>query len=300
MLSDRSNAQRNGFLDRHFTARALSLGLPILIVALGLTPLHARKHQHWGEELSVDMEVPFDRQTKIVQAVSEDAVIRGTWQYRGTTELDAATASKTAPGFVPWKGQGVVLYKVRLGTLAPQHFYESSDQGTVAVRYIVEPAGANLAHLRIQAVFAPEDGHRLHPSDGAVENAEFAEISRKLEDQQDQERKQGEDAVRKQQEIKTDELRAELERDRAELNAVTAKREQLESELRGLEKGGSGRIRTASADLKAAPYNQSKTIRQLSRDQVVTVIERTKNWYRVQIGSGDQGWVYRLMVEVAQ
>jgi hypothetical protein len=300
MFSDRSNAHCHVFLDRPITARALHLGLPILIVALWLMPLHARKHQRWGEELSVDMEVPFDRLTKIVQEVSQDAVIRGTWQYRGTTELDAATPSTTAPGFVPWKGQGVVLYKVRLGALAPQHFYESGDQGTVAVRYIVEPAGANVAHLRIQAVFTPEDGHRLHPSDGAVENAEFAEISRKLEDQKDQERKQGEGAVQEQQVAKTDELRAELERDRAELNLVTAKREQLETELRDLEKGGPGRIRTASADLKAAPYNQSKTIRLLSRDEAVTVIERTENWYRVEIGSGEQGWVYRLMVEVRE
>src|ERR1700730_467 len=300
MLSDRSNTHRHLFRDRHIIARALHLGLPILIVALGLAPLHAGKRQHWGEELSVDMEVPFDRLTKIVQEVSEDAVIRGTWQYRGTTELDAATSSKTAPGFVPWKGQGVVLYKVRLAALAPQHFYQSGDQGTVAVRYIVEPAGANLAHLRIQAVFAPEDGHRLHPSDGAVENAEFAEISRKLEDREDQERKQREDTVRKQQEIKTDDLRAQLERDRAELNVVTAKRQQLERELRDFEKGGPGRIRTASADLKAAPYNQSKTIRLLSRDEAVTVIERTENWYRVRIGSGEQGWVFRLMVEVPE
>jgi hypothetical protein len=300
MLSDRSNAHCHVFLDRPGTARALHLGLPILIIALWLMPLHARKHQRWGEELSVDLEVPFDRLTKIVQEVSQDAVIRGTWQYRGTTELDAATASQTAPGFVPWKGQGVVLYKVRLGALAPQHFYESGDQGTVAVRYIVEPAGANLAHLRIQAVFAPEDGHGLHPSDGAVENAEFAEISRKIEDQKDQQRKQGEGAVQKQQETKTEELRVELERDRAELNVVTAQRQQLEQELRDLEKGGPGRIRTASADLKAAPYNQSKTIRLLSRDEAVTVLERTESWYRVEIGSGEQGWVYRLMVEVPE
>jgi hypothetical protein len=302
MFSDRSNAQRLfslvvNFIDRHVTAHTFRVGVMLLASALWLIPLDARKHQRFGEELSVDMEATYDRLAKVVQEVCEDATIRGTWQYKGTTELDAATASKSARGFEPWKGQGVVLYKVRTGALAPEHFYESADQGTVAVRYIVEPAGANLSHLRIQAVFVPDDGHRLHPSDGAVENAEFAEISRKLQEQDDQERKKKEEAAAKQQEMKSDELRRQLERDRAELNATLARQQQLEKELQSLQRGGPARIRTASADLKAAPYNQSKTVRLLSRDENVTVVQRTQNWYRVQTASGEQGWVYRLMVE---
>jgi hypothetical protein len=320
MLSDRSNVPRlvsvvlnfavvnipipsfpiASFADRHVIARFLRIGLLILASALSLDSAHARKHQQRGAELSVDMDAPYDRLAKIVQQVSEDGVIRGTWQYKGTTELDGAKASKTAVGFAPWKGQGAVLYKVQPDTLAPEHFYESGDQGTVEVRYIVEPAGPNLSHLRIQATFVENSGHRLHPSEGAVEDAEFSEISQKLQEQDDQDRKKKEEAVAQQQEIKSGELRAQLEQDRAMLNATIARQQQLEKEVKDLQKGQPARIRTESADLKAAPYNQSKTARLLSRDEAVTVIEQTRHWYRVQTGSGEQGWVYRLMVEVSQ
>jgi hypothetical protein len=314
MFSDRSYAPRlisrvvkfafvsfpPSTLDRQITPRSFRIGLLILASALSLGAAHVRKHQQWGAELSVDMDSPYDRLLKIVQEVSEDGVIRGTWQYKGTKELDGAKASQTAVGFEPWKGQGVVLYKIQPDTLAPEHFYETGDQGVVEVRYVVEPAGANLCHLHIAAVFATNGGHRVHPSDGAVEDAEFSEISQKLQDLQDQERKEKEDAIAKQQEIRSDELRAQLEQDRAKLNATVAREQQLEREVKGLEQGQPARVRTESADLKAAPYNQSKTIRLLARDETVTVTEQTRHWYRVQTGSGERGWVYRLMVEVPQ
>src|SRR6266852_9038797 len=214
MFSDRTNAPRPispvvNISNRYISTRSLRIGLLILASALSLDSAHARKHQQWGAELSVDMDAPYDRLVKIVQEVSEDGVIRGTWQYKGTKELDGAKASKTAVGFAPWKGQGAVLYKVQPDTLAPEHFYESGDQGTVEVRYIVEPAGPNLSHLRIQAAFVENRGHRLHPSEGAVEDAEFSEISQKLQEQDDQDRKKKEEAVAQQQEIKSGELRAQ-------------------------------------------------------------------------------------------
>jgi len=265
-----------------------------------LIPLHAGKHQHFGEELSVELEVPYERLLKIVEEVNEDSIIRGTSQYKGTTELDSAIAVKSAAGFETWKGHGIVLFKVRANALAPEHFYQSNDQGTVAVRYILEPVGLNLSHLRIQAIFSPDDGHRLHPSNGAVENAEFAEISRKLQEQEDQGRKQREEGVAKQQRAKEEELGVQLERDRAELNGTIAKQQQLEKELQSFPKNKSARIRTASADLKAAPYNQSSTLRLLSRDESVTIVQQTQNWYRVQTVGGEQGWVYRLMVDIPQ
>ncbi len=305
MLSDRPNPQclicrLINFVDRAATAVFRTAGFLILAIAFCLIPLSARKHQHFGEELSVDVEAPYEQLAKIAQEVSEDTVIRGTWQYKGTTELDAAAPSKSAPGFDPWKSRGIVVFKVRPNTLAPEHFYESNDQGTVAVRYIVEPAGANLCHLRIQAIFTPDDGHRLHPSDGAVENAEFAEISRKLQEQEVQARKQTEELLANQQQIKSDELRVQLERNRADLDATIAKQQRLEKELQDIRKSRTARIRTSSADLKAAPYNQSRTIRLLSRDEGITVMRQTQHWYQVQTGNGEQGWVYRLMVDVPQ
>ena len=299
MFLDRPNISSLLFVVK-FAAQSLPVGLLILTCALPLHSVHTRKHPQWGAELSVDMDAPYEQIVKIAQAVCEDGVIRGTWQYKGTHELDGATASPTAAGFEPWKGQGVVLYKVQPNALAPEHFYETGDQGAVAVRYIVEPGGANLTHLHIAAIFATNSGRRVHPSDGAVEDAEFSEISQRLQDLQDQERKEKEAVTAQQQEGKADELRAELQRDRAQLEAMIARQRQLEREVKNLKKGQPARIRTESADLKAAPYNESKTVRLLALNEVVTVVEQTQHWYRIQTGTGDQGWVYRLMVEVSR
>jgi len=308
MFSDRSNTSLLtsllivSFSVRRTAARSLCVGLLILVSMFSLDFAHAGKHPQWGAELSVDMDAPYDRLVKIVEEVSEDGVIRGTWQYKGTKELDGAKASKTAVGFAPWKGQGhgIVFYKVQPDTLAPEHFYETGDQGVVEVRYVVESAGADVSHLRIAAIFATSGGHNVHPSDGAVEDAEFSEISQRLQDVQDQERKEKEEAIAKDQESKSDELRAQLQRDRTQLNATLARQQQLEREVKDLQKGQPARIQTGTADLKAAPYNQAKTIRLLSRDEAVMVTEQTRHWCHVQTGSGEQGWVYRLMVEVSR
>ena len=268
-------------------------------VFLLLTPGAARPRKHWGQGLSVELDAPYKKVVQVVQEVTENGTIQGTWDYRGAAELDGAASSKTARGFEEWKGEGTVLYKVRPHTLAPEHFYESGDQGTVAVRYIVQPAGPNLTRLRIDAAFAEDSHHHAHPSDGQVENSEFAVISQKMKDLEDLARKQREEAVQAQQEKQFAELQAELDREKAELTALTVKEQQLQKQVQASQAGRLAQIRAVSADLKAAPYNQSKTLQLLSHGAAVTVLQRTPGWYRVQAANGEQGWVYRPMLEAA-
>jgi hypothetical protein len=269
-------------------------------VLLLLTPGDAaRTRKHWGTGLLVEVDAPYARMVRVVREVTENGTIQGTWDHRGATELDGAASSKTAHGFEDWKGEGTVLYKVRPNTLAPEHFYESGDQGTVAVRYIVQPAGPNLTRLRIDALFDEDSRHHSHPSDGQVENSEFAVISQKMKELEDQERKQREEATQAQQEKKVEELQAELDREKAELTALTAKEQQLQKQVAESQGGRSARVRTGGADLKAAPYNQSKTLQLLSQGEAVTILLRTAGWHRVQAANGEQGWVYRPMLAVA-
>ena len=268
-------------------------------VLLLLTPGGARPRKHWGQGLSVELDAPYTQVIKVVQEVTENGTIQGTWDYWGATELDGAAAAKTARGFEQWKGEGTVLYKVRPNTLAPEHFYESGDQGTVAVRYIVQPAGPNLTRLHIDAAFTEDSHHHSHPSDGQVENSEFAVISLKMKDLEDQERKQREEAAQAEQEKKFEELQAELDREKAELTALTTKEQQLQKQVDESQGGRSAQVRASSADLKAAPYNQSKTLQLLSQGEAVTILLRTPGWCRVQAANGEQGWVYRPMLEVA-
>jgi len=92
-----------------------------------------------------------------------------------------------------------------------------------------------------------------------------------------------------------------LDRENAMLAAARAKEQQLQAKLQ--ESSPANRtalVRTTSAQLKAAPYNQSPTLQALAQGDTVTVLLQTRAWYRVQTLNGQQGWVYRLMLEVSQ
>jgi hypothetical protein len=271
------------------------------IVVLSLTPSNARKRQHWGEGFSVDLDQPYDQVLNIVQQVTNDGIIRGTYQYKGTNQLDGAESARTSSAFPKWTGGGTVLYKVRPNTLAPEHFYQSGDSGTVAVRYIVQPAGPNSTQLRIDAIFQEDDRHRSHPSDGLVESNEFGAIAAKIKDLEDVAARQREEEAQKKQQQRVEELEAELDRENATLAAARAKEQQLQGKLHESSPGNRiARVRTPSAQLKAAPYNQSRTLQTLAQGDTVTVLSQTRAWYRVQALNGQLGWVYRLMLEVAQ
>lgn len=270
-------------------------------VLLSLTPGNARKRQHWGEGFSVDFNHPYDQVLSVVQQVTTDGIIRGTYQYKGTNQLDGAESARTSSAFPNWTGGGTVLYKVRPNTLAPEHFYQSGDRGTVAVRYIVQPAGPNSTQLRIDATFQEDDRHHSHPSDGLVESNEFEAIAAKIKDLEDVAARHREEEAQRKQQKRVDELQAELDRENAALAAAKAKEQQVQGKLQGSLPGNrTARVRTASAELKAAPYNQSQTLQVLSQGNTVTVLSQTRAWYRVQTLTGQAGWVYRLMLEVAQ
>src|SRR5690348_11305912 len=83
-------------------------------------------------------------------------------------EPNRRTPSKAFP---PWTGQGKVLYKIRPHTLSPEHFYQSTDEGTVAVRYIVQPLTPSGTRLRIDAVFVEATLRKRHASNGRVEGS---------------------------------------------------------------------------------------------------------------------------------
>jgi hypothetical protein len=276
-----------------FTRSALRLAIVLLLI----TPVLAAK-EHYGQGLEVDLDAPYEKALKAVQQVAENGVIQGTWQYRGTSELEGASSAKDAPGFKPWSGKGAVFYKLRPETIAPEHFYGSGDKGTVAVRYIVEPGGPQVTHLRIDAIYREDDGHQSHPSDGQVENSEFAVVSKQLEDIDELERKQRQAVTEKTEERQLEELQVQLQQENAALKSATIRQHELEQQVRELQGIRSATVRTAGANLKSSPYNQSRTIQSLQQGEAVIVLLQTPSWYRVQTANGEQGWVYRLMLTV--
>jgi hypothetical protein len=309
----------------------LTLLSAVLVLAIGS---YARSHKQWSQGFSIDLSQPYDEVIKIVQKVVDDGVIRGTSQYRGTKELDGAKRAQTSGGLPSWTGPGTVLYKTRPGTLAPEHFYATGNEGTVVVRYVVQKISPNLTRLRIDATFNAEDHHGSHPSDGEVEKAEFstilvqlkatgnheekivqADTTRELERPQQQnptataspkaeeqisQPRQNTSAppVRPQQDLSN--LQAELQKEKDHLQGATERRQHLQKQIEDLQRERSLRVRSAKADLKAQPYNQSKTVYSLSQGDTVLVLLQTPHWYRVQTADGQQGWIYRLLLEHVQ
>ena len=271
-----------------------------VLVVFAYSPASARDHKHWGEGFSIDLDEPFDRVLEVVQVAVDDGIIRGTSQYSGTSTLDSALSSKESKAFPDWNAGGTVLYKARPDTLSPEHFFESNDKGTVTVRYIVQSLGPKATRLRIDATFKEDSLRRSHPSDGTPENAEFLAIADRLKDIHDKEQKEVQEAATKQQQEKLATLLAEFDQENAQLKAAQRKEQDLKAQLQQKRNVKSATVRAASADLKAAPYNSSKTLASLSQGQPLEVLVESRSWCQVQTATGEQGWVYRMMLEVSQ
>jgi hypothetical protein len=285
---------------RHMVFRAQKSISPLLVFALLLasfSPLNARSHEQWGAGLTEDLDKPYEQVLSAVKAVTEDGIIRGTYQYKGAAELDGAVPAEDSKAFPKWTEAGTVLYKIRPNTLSPAHFRDSNDQGMVTVRYVVVPLGPRSARIVIHAVFLEQTLRRSHPSDGQVESNEFEAITARLRATDDLSRKREQEEAHRQQQQQIAELEGELDLETAKLNALKTQEAKLQNELGAVQGSGSAQVKTTNADLKSEPYNQAKTLQLLVQGEMVKVLIRTEHWYRVQAVSTTEGWVYRPMLE---
>jgi Bacterial SH3 domain len=269
----------------------------LVCLAATLPVLGHTRHEKWGEGFTVDLDKPYQQVLNVVQALTEDGIVRGTHDYRGETELDGATPAKDSDAFPKWAGQGTVLYKVRPKALAPEHFHEANDEGTITVRYVVQSLGPNSTRLRIDAVFKESTHHHTAASDGAVEDGEFEAISLRLKDIEDAEERRRLETERSQLESKLQVLQDELEKENSQLATLTATEQQLQQQIETLQAKHAASVKTESADLKAQPYNQAKTVQSLAQGEKVTVLQSTKNWFHVLAANGKDGWIYRPMLQ---
>lgn len=274
----------------------------VFLSALAAAPSHGRSRevQHYGDGFSIDLDESYDRVLEVVKNVSEDGVVRGSSEYKGVAELYGAVAGTSSKAFHNPPMPGTVLYKVRPNTLAPEHFFQSNDVGTVTVRYVLRALSPKSTRLAIDAIFQEDSHHHYHPSDGTVENAEFLAISDEIKDLDDQDAKAKQNAEYAAEEKKMADLLTQLDQARAGLKAAKAKEDEVAKQVQTISGGKPGHVRTESADLKAQPYTESKTLGMLSQGDAVTVLLETRSWYRIQAANGQQGWVYRLMLEAPQ
>lgn len=280
-----------------FSSRSRSVIALFLLLGVSVIPAHARQHEHFGQGLSLDVNQPYDEVLKVVQDVVNDGVIRGTFDYKGTHELDGAQPALTSSAFPRWNQDGAVLFKIHPNTLAPEHFYASADVGTVVVRYVVQKVSASVTRVRIDAVFEQDSHHYTRPSNGQVENHEFESISDRIKDAEDRVAQERQKVSLDQQQEKLESLQAELDRETKLLNAANDQVLHLQEQIKTFQSGRPAHVRTAGADLKAAPYNGSRTLELLTPGEAVTILLQTPAWSRIRAPHGTEGWVYRPMLE---
>ncbi|MFZ0278744.1 MAG: hypothetical protein WAL60_17685, partial [Candidatus Sulfotelmatobacter sp.] len=141
-------------------------------------PLAGRKKDKlpYGEGLAVNVPAPESEVEQVVADVADNGVIRGTKEYNKDEFVSGAKAANSSRVFPAWTGGGKVFYKVREQALDPRNFKDSSDSGTLVVRYVVQAQGEKNTVLHINALFKEDYRHIVHQSNGSVESAEYRDI----------------------------------------------------------------------------------------------------------------------------
>jgi hypothetical protein len=166
--------------------RLTLLVLPLLLFALvaAAIPLIAASKDKltYGEGLIVNIPMPEGEVEQVVAEIVQNGVIRGTKEYNKDEFVAGAKAADSTRVFPAWDQGGKVFYKVREQAIDPRNFKDTSDVGTLAVRYVLQPQGEKNTVLRIDALFKEDYRHVVHQSNGSVESAEYKDIREHLDE----------------------------------------------------------------------------------------------------------------------
>ncbi len=277
-----------------FPARlAAGLTFTILWLLCGTTHLHASKdHAAPNPGFVTEFAASIEDVLQALQEVLEDQTIHGTQVFDREPTLTGAVIVGSTALFAPWKGEGKVFYKIRTNAIAPRHFQESADQGTIAVRYVVTSVSPERTRLRIDAIFV-ETAHRVvHSSDGTVESSEYKAIQDHLQAIQFAEQEAA-DAQRRRESI--DLARQTFIRQREDetalLAATQASVQDLEQRINSLRHEVERRIKAPGASLKAAPFRSAADVANLAAYTEVVIVIVTPRWYGVETPNGQRGWL---------
>jgi hypothetical protein len=272
------------------------LALLLLLPAPRLGAAEKAKKQDYGFGFAVDLKIPEDEVADALEQVVGDGIIQGSREYNKDQYIEKATSATSSDLFPKWTGPGKVFYKVRNQALAPQNFKESQDEGTVAVRYVIEAKNPSLTSLRIDAVFVEDFRHTIHPSNGSVENAEYADIKNHI-DAFELQKKQAVDSERKrEQDIAKQVLdRGHEHEDDGGSRLATAESssQTLEQHVRELQRQVERVVKAPGAPLKSAPFRTATNLQSLGAGSEVVILISTPYWFGVETQEGQHGWVFR-------
>jgi hypothetical protein len=280
--------------------RLVSAVLTFFGLVFAVSPLHGRDHKHEGFGLgfSIEIEAPESEVLQVVGTVVDDGIIQGSYEYNKDKYIDKASAATSSTLFPEWKDPGTVFYKVRTKVLAPANFKETTDEGTIAVRYVVQSKDTSKSILRIDAIFVEDFRRTAHVSNGSVESAEYKDIQDHIDALELQKTQARQSEKQRQEEL----ARQALERKSADEEALTLSTAQnsvqaMEHHVQELRRQAERVIKAPSAQLKSAPFHTASTLKSLDAGTEVVIIVVTPYWYGIESEGGQHGWVQHDQLE---
>jgi hypothetical protein len=268
-----------------------------LLLLAAVPILHGREHKRkvkaedYGLGFSTEIASPESEVLQAVEAIVNDGVIQGSKEYNKDKYIENASPATSSPLFPEWKEPGKVYYKVRTGVLAPLNFRESRDEGTLAVRYVVQSKDASQTILRIDAIFVEDFRHTVHASDGSVETAECQDIQDRI-DAVEAEKKQIEEREKQRQEKLAGQTleRKRLADEASALAAAQTSTQTLDRRLDTLRRQAERVVKAPGGQLKSAPFH-----REAGAEVVILIV--TPYWYGVETTDGRHGWINHRQLE---
>ena len=248
------------------------------------------------EGFAIDLKASEADVLKAVELVTQDTILHGTQVYAREDELTEAEAATSSAYYGPWTGPGHAFYKVRKQALSPQHFKNSTDVGTITVRYIVLGVAPNRTHVQIDAIFVEDGSKRVHTSDTTVETSEFAEIQSHIVRIQREGRQTADALQRRQLQLAAQSNVKERDAEAAKLKDAESSVKSLELRLHELQHQAELRVK-AQANLKSAPFQHAATLQSVPANSDVLIEIITPHWYGVETVDGRRGWLRHDQVE---
>ena len=259
---------------------------------------HKTKNEEYGLGYSSEIAAPESEVLQAVDDVINDEMIQGSKEYNKDKYIDKASPADSSSLFPQWTAPGKVFYKVREKVLAPINFKESNDEGTLAVRYVVQTKTPDKTIVRIDAVFVEDFRRTVHPSNGSVESAEFKDVQDHVDTIESQKKQAAEAAKHRQEEL----AKQSLERQNQEAKAAALANAELSSEtlqqrVADLRHQLERVVKAPGAQLKSAPFHSATNLKSLDPGSELVILIVTPYWYGVETEDGQHGWINHSQVE---
>jgi hypothetical protein len=286
------------------------------LLLLGVFPVQGgtKDAVDYGTGLTVNLERAESEVSQVVEEVAANGIIRGTKEYNKDEYVTGAEPASASRLFPPWTGGGKVFYKIRAHAIDPRNFKDSSDVGTLAVRYVVMGQGQGNTVLRIDAIYVEDFRHVAHPSNGSVESSEYRDIQEHL-DALALMKKETLEAQKAQREQARKKLLAEAApgnpvaeekmtgfmpshlRPSSQAVPQQAPGQSLAEYVHELRRLTERLVKTPGAPLKSAPFHSASTLTTLPTGTEVLIVITSPYWYGVETHEGQHGWLPRDQLE---